>query len=97
MLAPSSEITRSKAASASGICSALAWISGKCSPKRSCKAAAVAAARRRCPGRLGGALRRADHAEISPVPAAKLQAVGPAGPAAEAQLCLRDLPHSQAD
>jgi len=36
MLAPYSEITLSKVAWAKGICSALVWISGKCSPKRSC-------------------------------------------------------------
>lgn len=42
MLAPYSEIARSKLASAKGACSALAWMSGNRSPKRSCNPRAVA-------------------------------------------------------
>jgi len=80
MLAPYSEITRSKAASASGICSALAWISGKRSPKRSCKAAAVASCAAELSRPTGRAPRRASHAEIYPVPQPSSRLSAPARP-----------------
>jgi len=63
MLAPYSEITRSKVAAANGTCSALAWISGNRSPKRSCRAAAVASCAAELSRATGRAPRRASHAD----------------------------------
>ena len=56
------------AAGRPGICSALAWISGKRNPKRSCNAAAEASCAAELSRPTGRAPRRASQAETYPVP-----------------------------
>ena len=68
MLAPYSEMARSKLASARGARSALAWISGNRSPNWSCSRRAVASCAAELSRPTGRAPRRASQAETYPVP-----------------------------
>ena len=68
MLAPYSEIARSKLASANGACSALPCTSGNRCPKRSWSWRAVASCAAELSSPAGQAPRRASQAETYPVP-----------------------------
>jgi hypothetical protein len=92
MLAPYSEIARSKLASASGACSALAWSSGNRSPNRSCSWRAVASCAAELSRPTGRAPRRASQADTYPVPQPSSMLSRPASSVGSTPACASGIP-----